>query len=255
MDALGVVVGLGVLFVVALLIMLTVGAVKAGKAAARKISQQEANARRAIETATLKAKTFAKPGAPGQISAVRLALRTSLDSTRKVLAAGAVEDSQLAESLQLLTRLDAHAAELDGELKALELEPDAGRVADKLPALRERAERITHAAESMRWAAQDRMQRFADEELARLADECETEAGALRHWDTGLPSAGGAGASSGAGSAPGAASRATSGSAAGASAAGSTGRPERKAISNDRPATAEQLLGLAVDLTQRLRKS
>ncbi|GAA3009748.1 hypothetical protein GCM10020229_21720 [Kitasatospora albolonga] len=243
MDALGVVVGLGVLFVVALLIMITVGAVKAGKAAARKLSQQEANARRAIENATLKAKTFAKPGAPGQISAVRLALRTALDSTRKVLAAGLAEDSQLADSLQLLTRLDAHAAELDGELKALELEPDAGRVADKLPALRERAERITHAAESMRWAAQDRMQRFADDELARLADECETEAGALRHWDAAGPSSGASGASG--------SSTSSASSAKAAKAAGT----ERKAISNDRPATAEQLLGLAVDLTQRLRKS
>ncbi|GAA1155665.1 hypothetical protein F4556_004854 [Kitasatospora gansuensis] len=225
MDVLGVVLGLALLFGVGLLVMLGVGAVKLGKAAAAKISQEEAKARRAFENTALKAKSFAKPGAHGQISTVRLALRSSLDSTRKVLAAGLAEDSQLAESLQLLTRLDAHAAELDGELRALEFEPEAGRVAGKLPELRERADRITHAAESMRWAAQDRMQRFADDELARLAEECESEAGALRHWDS-------ASSSASASSAP---------------------QAERPGIAAKRGVSAEELLGLT-DLAQRLRK-
>ncbi|WP_457029881.1 hypothetical protein [Kitasatospora sp. P5_F3] len=224
MDVLGVVLGLALLFGVGLMVMLGVGAVKVGKAAAAKISQEEAKARRAFENTALKAKSFAKPGAHGQISTVRLALRSSLDSTRKVLAAGLAEDSQLAESLQLLTRLDTHAAELDGELRTLELEPEAGRVATKLPELRERADRITHAAESMRWAAQDRMQRFADDELARLAEECESEAGALRHWDSAAPAA---------------------------SAAAS--QTERTGISAKRGVSAEELLGLS-DLAQRLRK-
>ncbi len=225
MDVLGVVLGLALLFGVGLMVMLGVGAVKVGKAAAAKISQEEAKARRAFENTALKAKSFAKPGAHGQISTVRLALRSSLDSTRKVLAAGLAEDSQLAESLQLLTRLDTHAAELDGELRTLELEPEAGRVAIKLPELRERADRITHAAESMRWAAQDRMQRFADDELARLAEECESEAGALRHWDSAAPAASAAAAS----------------------------QTERTGISAKRGVSAEELLGLS-DLAQRLRK-
>lgn len=232
MDALGVVLGLALLFGVALLTLLTVGAVKAGKAAAAKISKEEAKARRAIENAALKAKSFTKPGAHGQISSVRLALRSSLDSTRKVLAAGLAEDSQLAESLQLLSRLDGHAAELDGELRTLELEPDANRIAAKLPELRERADRITHAAESMRWAAQDRMQRFADDELSRLAEECESEAGALRHWDS-------------------AAAPSPSSSSAAAPAPGAASQP--KGISAKRGASAEELLGLT-DLAQRLRK-
>ncbi|WP_405017407.1 hypothetical protein OHV05_10240 [Kitasatospora sp. NBC_00070] len=234
MDVLGVVLGLVLLFGVGLLVMLGVGAVKVGKAAAAKISQEEAKARRAFENTALKAKSFAKPGAHGQISTVRLALRSSLDSTRKVLAAGLAEDSQLAESLQLLNRLDAHAAELDGELRTLELEPEAARVAAKLPELRERADRITHAAESMRWAAQDRMQRFADDELARLAEECESEAGALRHWDS-------VGSSSPA--AP----------AAAAPAAAAAPQTERPGLTAKRGVSAEELLGLA-DLAQRLRK-
>ncbi|MFJ9517779.1 hypothetical protein ACIRPK_05840 [Kitasatospora sp. NPDC101801] len=230
MDVLGVVLGLVLLFGVGLLVMLGVGAVKVGKAAAAKISQEEAKARRAFENTALKAKSFAKPGAHGQISTVRLALRSSLDSTRKVLAAGLAEDSQLAESLQLLNRLDAHAAELDGELRTLELEPEAARVAAKLPELRERADRITHAAESMRWAAQDRMQRFADDELARLAEECESEAGALRHWDS-------------VGSSPTAAP----------AAAAAAPQTERPGLTARRGVSAEELLGLA-DLAQRLRK-
>ena len=187
MDALGVVLALVVLFGVGLLTLAVVGTVKAAKAVAVKVERHETNARRAVENVTLKAKSYTKPGPQGRISATRLALRTSLDGTRQVLEAGLAEDGQLADSLRLLARLDAHAAELDGELRILEREPDTGRIAAKLPELRERCERITHSAETMRWAAQDRMHRFADDELSRLSKECESEAGALRHWDPASP--------------------------------------------------------------------
>ncbi|WP_405013361.1 hypothetical protein [Kitasatospora sp. NBC_01539] len=183
MDALGVVIALVVLFVVAGAVMAVVGTVKAAKAVAAKVERHEAQARRAVENAALRAKSFAKPGSQGQLASARLSLRTSLDATRQVLEAGVAEDSQLSESLQLLARLDAHAVELDREMRALEREPDPGRVVARLPELKERAGRITHSAEAMRWAAQDRMRRFADDELARLGRECEDEAGALRHWD------------------------------------------------------------------------
>ncbi|MFJ4186097.1 hypothetical protein [Kitasatospora sp. NPDC089509] len=252
MDVFGVMIGLVLLFGIATLVLAVVGTVKAAKAVAAKVEKHEANARRAVETATLKAKTYTKIGPPAQIANVRLKLRTSLDGTRQVLEGGVAQDGQLGESLALLTRLDAHAAELDGELRVLEREPDTARIAAKLPELRERAERITHAAETMRWAAQDRMHRFADDELSRLSQECESEAGALRHWDTaggasGAASAPGASAAAGAGAAPGTAAGA--GTASGAARAGLTdgkGRP-----------SAEDLLGLAdplAKLAQRLRK-
>lgn len=241
MDAVGVVFGLVLLFVVAALAMLVVAAVKATRRVAAKVGEHEANARRAVENAALKAKTFTKPGPVGRISAVRLSLRTSLESTRKVLEAGLPEDSQLAEALQLLTRLDAHAAELDGELRILEREPDQARVAAKLPELTERAERITHSAESMRWAAQDRMHRFADDELARLSEACETEAGSLRHWES--ASAGSAERSAG-----------TVYSASGQAASDA----DRKGLGAGRQPSAEEVLGLAAEplarLAQRLRK-
>ncbi|MFJ8475812.1 hypothetical protein [Kitasatospora sp. NPDC094011] len=256
MDVFGVMIGLVLLFGIATLVLAVVGTVKAVKAVAAKVEKHEANARRAVETATLKAKTYTKIGPPAQIANVRLKLRTSLDGTRQVLEGGVAQDGQLGESLALLTRLDAHAAELDGELRVLEREPDTARIAAKLPELRERAERITHAAETMRWAAQDRMHRFADDELSRLSQECESEAGALRHWDTaggasGAASAPGAGAAAGAGAASGTASApgAAPGTASGAARAGLTdgkGRP-----------SAEDLLGLAdplAKLAQRLRK-
>lgn len=248
MDVLSVVVGLILLFGVGVLTMLVVGAVKAARAVAAKVEQHEANARRAVENVTLKAKTYTKPGTQGQISAVRLSLRTSLDGTRKVLEGGLPEDSQLAESLQLLTRLDAHAAELDGELRILEREPDLTRIAAKLPELRERGGRITHAAESMRWAAQDRMRRFADDELARLSEECESEAGALRHWDSATPAAPADSAGS-AGS--------TGGTSAGPASAGTDGAAPRKGLGSGRQLSAEDVLGLAEPLgrlAQRLRK-
>ncbi|MFJ9695381.1 hypothetical protein [Kitasatospora sp. NPDC101183] len=245
MDVFGVLIGLVLLFGITVLVLAVVGTVKAAKAVARKVEKHEANARRSIETATLKAKTYTKVGPPAQIASVRLKLRTSLDGTRQVLEGGVEQDGQLGEALALLARLDAHAAELDGELRVLEREPDTGRIAAKLPELRERAERITHAAETMRWAAQDRMHRFAEDELSRLSQECESEAGALRHWDADGSGAGGGGAAGAAGG----------GAAGGAS---STGGAARAGLTDGkgRP-SAEDLLGLAdplAKLADRLRK-
>ncbi|MCG6493572.1 hypothetical protein [Kitasatospora sp. A2-31] len=252
MDVLGVMVGLALLFGLAMVALVVVGVVKAAKAVGEKVERHEANARRAVENATLKAKTFTKPGPQGQIASVRLGLRTSLDGTRQVLESGLAQDGQLGESLALLRRLDAHAAELDGELRILEREPDTGRIAAKLPELRERAERIKHSAETMRWAAQDRMHRFADDELNRLSQECENEAGALRHWDA----PGGDGASRGGGAAAG-------GGAAGGAASGgaASGRPspQRAGLTDGKSGrpSAEELLGLGdplAKLAERLRK-
>ncbi|MFI6157316.1 hypothetical protein ACIBCA_32050 [Kitasatospora sp. NPDC051170] len=243
MDVFGVLIGLVLLFGITVLVLAVVGTVKAAKAVARKVEKHEANARRAVETATLKAKTFTKVGPPAQIASVRLKLRTSLDGTRQVLEGGVEQDGQLGEALALLARLDAHAAELDGELRVLEREPDTGRIAAKLPELRERAERITHAAETMRWAAQDRMHRFAEDELSRLSQECESEAGALRHWD----------ADSAAASSP--SSSATSSSPSPSSPAGGAARAGLT-DGKGRP-SAEDLLGLAdplAKLAERLRK-
>ncbi|GAA2257867.1 hypothetical protein GCM10010430_47120 [Kitasatospora cystarginea] len=255
MDAIGVVLGLVLLFTVAALAMLAVGAVKATKRVAAKVSEHEANARRAVENAALKAKTFTKPGPVGRISAVRLSLRTSLESTRQVLEAGLSEDGQLTEALQLLARLDSHAAELDGELRILEREPDQSRVTAKLAELTERAERITHSAESMRWAAQDRMRRFADDELARLTEACEAEAGSLRHWE---PTAASAAAADAAGNGAGAFTASTQGQGAGRSSGQASSGAERKGLGAGRQPGAEDVLGLAAEplarLAERLRK-
>ncbi|MFI9273788.1 hypothetical protein ACIGXM_24200 [Kitasatospora sp. NPDC052896] len=245
MEAIGVLVGLAALIGISIVVLLVVAAVKATKAVAAKVEQTEATARRAVENVTLKARTFTKPGSQGELAAVRLGLRTSLVRTREVLESGVGADGQLAEALRLLTRLDAHAAELDGELRMLEREPEPSRVAARLPELRERAERITRSAESMRWAAQDRMHRFAEDELSRLSAECESEAGALRHWDTG-------------GSADASAGRAAAGSGGTSFGRPSSGAEARAGIAAavDR-ASAEDVLGLGeplARLAQRLRK-
>jgi len=243
MEALGVVVALVALFGVTLLVMAVVGTVKAAKAVAAKVDRHSANAQRAMENAALKAKSIARPGEQGRIAALRLSLRTALDSTRQVLQAGLQQDGQLGDALQLLARLDSHAAELDAELRMMEREPTSGRVAARLPDLRERVERITHSANSLRWAAQDRMRRFADDELARLGKECQDEAGALRHWTSAEPAA------EDGTDAPGKASAATS-----------TEEPadRRKGLGTGRSTSAEDLLGLAAEplsrLADRLRK-
>lgn len=188
-DAVVVMIVLVILFGVALATLTVVGTVKAARVVAAKVERGEASARRAVENATLKARSVTRPGVQGEVPAVRLALRTSLESTRQVLESGLPHDGQLTESLQLLDRLGAHAAQLDAELRMLERELDAARISARLPELRERAHRITHSAESLRWAAQDRMRRFSDDELARLSQECQQEAGALRHWDSSPPPA------------------------------------------------------------------
>ncbi|WP_282205691.1 hypothetical protein [Kitasatospora fiedleri] len=247
MEALGVVVAL---FGVALLVMAVVGTVKAAKAVAAKVDRHSANAQRAVENAALKAKSITRPGEQGRIAALRLSLRTALDSTRQVLESGLPQDGQLGDALQLLARLDSHAAELDSELRMLEREPQNSRVAAKLPELRERTERITHSADSLRWAAQDRMRRFADDELARLGKECQDEAGALRHWTPAEPTA-----ADGLGTASAPADGTDS---PGTAASAEEPVDRRKGLGSGRPTSAEELLGLAAEplsrLADRLRK-
>ena len=109
---------------------------------------------------------------------------TQLASAAEAFVPGACPAAcqQLVPGSKLLARLDAHATELDAELRLLEREPDTSRVSARFAHAQERGERIVHLASSLRWAAQDRQHRFTDDDLARLGEECEAEAGALRHW-------------------------------------------------------------------------
>jgi hypothetical protein len=266
-HAIGILIGVVAVIALVLTVLVVVGAVKAARAVARKVEKTEAQARRAVENVALKAKTYAKPGPQGEVAAVRLALRTSLSGTREVLEGGLAGDEQLGEALGLLARLDGHAAELDAQLRMLEREPESVRVAAKLAELRPRAEEITRSAESLRWAAQDRMHRFAAEDLSRLSEEIASEAGALRHWETGASRAGGvpggnAGGASGASGASGVsgASRASRASGAGGASGGG-----RAGVTPDRPGlaaggkwpSAAEMLGLAEQVktaAQRLHK-
>jgi hypothetical protein len=161
--------------------LVVVGTVKAARAVSAK-----------AENVALKARAYTNPGAPGRIASVRLRLRSTLEGTRQALESAVSQDAQVGESLQLLKRLEALGAELDAQLRVLEREPEVARVDAKLPELRARAERITHAAEELRWAVQDRQHRFSEDELARVSDECTQEADALRHWTRAEESADGA---------------------------------------------------------------
>ncbi|MDN3022964.1 hypothetical protein [Streptomyces sp. S.PB5] len=177
------------LAIVALLfvLFLALGAyatVKVVGAAKRGVDRTLTQARRTVEDHTLRAKSFAQPGAAGELAQLRLKLRTSMRATQDALHAGVAEDESLKESLALFRRLSAHGHELDGELRRLESEPDRATLAERLPALRERTEQITHSADSLRWAARDRARRFADDDLDSLSTQIDMEAGALRHWTT-----------------------------------------------------------------------
>ncbi|MDX3803515.1 hypothetical protein, partial [Streptomyces sp. AK04-3B] len=161
--------------------------VKVVGAAKRGVDRTITQARRTVEDHTLRAKSFAQLGPAGEIAQLRLALRTSMRATQEALHAGAVEDESLKESLGLFQRLSAHGHELDAELKRLESEPDRATLVERLPALRERTERITGSADSLRWAARDRARRFAEDDLDSLSAQIGVEAGALRHWTTSEP--------------------------------------------------------------------
>ncbi|MDW4906090.1 hypothetical protein RB628_12260 [Streptomyces sp. ADMS] len=175
--------------VVALLFLLFVvlgvyATVKVVGAAKRGVDRTITQARRTVEDTTLRAKTYAQPGPAGELAQLRLKLRTSMRSTQDALHAGVAEDESLKESLGLFERLSTHGHELDAELKRLESEPDRTTLVARLPALRERTEQITHAADSLRWAARDRATRFANDDLDDLRTQIDVEAGALRHWTT-----------------------------------------------------------------------
>ncbi|MFJ3665099.1 hypothetical protein ACIPSE_01445 [Streptomyces sp. NPDC090106] len=178
-----------VIAVVALLfvLFLVLGAyatVKVVGAAKRGVDRTITQARRTVEDHTLRAKSMVQPGAAGELAELRLRLRTSMRATQDALHAGVAEDESLKESLGLFQRLSAHGHELDGELRRLESEPDRPTLAQRLPALRERTERVVQSADALRWAARDRARRFADDDLDSLSAQIDVEAGALRHWTT-----------------------------------------------------------------------
>ncbi|MGI5257778.1 hypothetical protein [Streptomyces angustmyceticus] len=172
---------LGLLFLLFVLagVFVTVKAVKAAK---RGVDRTVAQARRTVEDTGLRARQYAQPGVVGELAQLRLSLRTSMRATQDVLHGGSADDASLKEAIGLFERLSAHGHELDDELKRLEREPDRATITARLPELRERLERITHSAESLRWAARDRARKFAEDDLASLSDQIDVEAGALRHW-------------------------------------------------------------------------
>ncbi|MFE9407187.1 hypothetical protein ACFYN0_00040 [Streptomyces sp. NPDC006704] len=164
--------------------------VKVVGAAKRGVERTVTQARRTVEDTTLRAKSVAQPGVAGQLAQLRLSLRTSMRSTQEALHARVGEDASLKESLALFERLSGHGHELDDELRRLEREPDRRTIADRLPELRERTERITRSADSLRWAVRDRARQFADDDLASLSEQIDLESGALRDWSVKGPTNG-----------------------------------------------------------------
>lgn len=172
---------LGLLFVLFVVagVFVTVKAVQAAK---RGVDRTVAQARRTVEDTGLRARQLAQPGVVGELAQLRLSLRTSMRATQDVLRSGSPDDASLSEAAGLFQRLSAHGHELDDDLKRLEREPDRATITARLPDLRARTERITHSADSLRWAARDRARKFADDDLASLSDQIDVESGALRHW-------------------------------------------------------------------------
>ncbi|MFF9036436.1 hypothetical protein ACF090_13300 [Streptomyces sp. NPDC014892] len=172
------------LFFVLFVVLGAYATVKAVGAAKRGVDRTITQAKRTVEDTTLRARSLAQPGPVGQLADLRLKLRTSMRATQEALQAGVGEDESLKESLALFEQLSKHGRELDDELRRLEPEPDRAKLAQRLPALRERTERIIKSADSLRWAAHDRARKFAEDDLDTLSAQIDVEAGALRHWTT-----------------------------------------------------------------------
>ncbi|WP_228447054.1 hypothetical protein [Streptomyces paludis] len=156
--------------------------VKVVGAAKRGVDRTITQARRTVEDTTLRAKSIGQVGVAAELAQLRLRLRTSMRATQDALETGVREDASLAESVELFRRLSAHGRELDDELRQLERDPDRVRIGERLVELRERTERITGSADSLRWAARDRARKFAEDDLSSLSTQIDVESGALRHW-------------------------------------------------------------------------
>jgi hypothetical protein len=171
-----------VLLFVAAVVFAVYAAARAVGAAKRGVDRRMAEARRSVEDTALRARSYGQPGVAGELAQLRLRLRTSMRATEEALLSGAERDPSLSESVRLFERLSVHGRELDDHLRFAERDPNRIRVNEHMAELRERTERITTSADSLRWAARDRARRLADDELATLSAEIDVESGALRHW-------------------------------------------------------------------------
>jgi hypothetical protein len=177
-----VVIGVLVLFSVLFFALSVILGVRAARAIRRGVEHTGVQVRRTVEESALKARST-RPGPMGELARSRLELRSSVDGARRALEAGVEQDPSLREALGLLGRLREHAHRLDGELQLLmEREPDKARVAERMPDVRERVAHIKESADSLRFAAQDRVQQHDAEGLAGLREQIEIESDALRHW-------------------------------------------------------------------------
>ncbi|MFE6775706.1 hypothetical protein [Streptomyces sp. NPDC057702] len=179
MEAVVAILGLFLLLCVVIGVYATVKVVKAAK---RGVDRTVTQARRTVEDTRLRAKQYTQVGPGAEIAELRMSLRTSMRATRQALDTATTEDASLSESRALFERLSTHGHDVDDDLRRLEAEPDRNRVAARLPELRKRTERVTHSADSLRWAVQDRAGHFAEDDLAGLSDQIQMEATALRHW-------------------------------------------------------------------------
>ncbi|MEV7613642.1 hypothetical protein [Streptomyces sp. NPDC089799] len=174
-----------IIFALMLLAFVGLGAyatVKVVGAAKRGVERTVTQARRTVEDTALRAKSLGQVGVAGALAQLRLDLRSSMRATQQALQDGVRTDTSLQESLSLFEQLSLHGWELDEELKRLEAEPDKARVQAALPTLRERTQRITESADSLRWAAHERARRLADDDLSALSTRIGMESDALRDW-------------------------------------------------------------------------
>lgn len=119
-------------------------------------------------------------GPRAELARLRLELRSSIESGRRVLAVASAAHWPLGDAPMLLRRLERAAAAVDAELTALGHERDERRLATLLPALRARVTALTTSAGSLRQGLMESSMRLGADELSALQADCALEARALR---------------------------------------------------------------------------
>lgn len=119
-------------------------------------------------------------GPRGEVARLRLELRGSTESVRRVLAVAGASRWPVGDAPLLLLRLERAAASVDAELVAVGHERDERRAAALLPALRARVATLATSAGSLRQGLVESSLRLGADELSALQADCAVEARALR---------------------------------------------------------------------------
>ena len=166
LAALAIIIGLGVLTIVAVVLVL--------RAVFRRIRRS-----RAVSGAALRTRASLSRGPQRQILSLRVRLRESLDSGQAAVDLAARGDGPHGEVPRLFRRIRQEGVALDAQLQLMESETDATVLADELPAAGRRVEQVTGLVRRLRSAVASGLAGVTDDTLTLLRADVDREVAAL----------------------------------------------------------------------------